>query len=669
MRPKGAIYVGTLSVPSLFTVLRSGWRGKKIRYFGKTRAGDALGRALAGLGLVKGKPEEVDFQLSDARDSNGECLFFKISEDVNRICVEHIRKHLCERRVLKGLGRHFPLPDLLHFIIKTIEQEIRETVIFINIADWKEAGGGKEPALFLMEKGLWSKHIELYMRRRTGIKLIQYRSMNFLNWGYYLPRLWKRLKAPPGGIARGKLPGALNPGRRKRDRPSIAHWYTGKTITFDPGLRCDFFWFLNSGIDKDDLVVCFEKARPDHPAITALAEHGLEHEVCGPAPLLRSAEHRKRALKVFSIATRNWLTSGPRVDSFALFYFASMFSFASSYARWSVFFRRRNIKVSINQNDLGRQHVPMKLALKENGGVSVSYQWSNLRAAAVSMSGCSDVMFSFGPTYDFFWERTLAPIGYLIKCGYITDHAFKKVRGPAASLREGLRASGAEFIICFFDENSSNDRFSLITDQASAEVHRRLLERVLEDGSLGLILKPGYPNTFYQRMASIKGLIDKALSTGRCVVMDKGQYLKTDKYPAEAAQAADLAIGLLLSGTAALESFLSGTKTVLLDLEGLVSDPVYGWGKGKAVFEDLDELFAAIEGFRSGKGPEGFGDLSRWVLERDCFRDGGASFRIGQYVGWLFEKLKEGSGREDALAYANSMYAGRWGNGQIKKWE
>ena len=47
----------------------------------------------------------------------------------------------------------------------------------------------------------------------------------------------------------------------------------------------------------------------------------------------------------------------------------------------------------------------------------------------------------------------------------------------------------------------------------------------------------------------------------------------------------------LLSGTVALESYLSGTPVVFLDLEKLYSNPIYQWGKGKVVFDNLDALF------------------------------------------------------------------------------
>ncbi len=149
--------------------------------------------------------------------------------------------------------------------------------------------------------------------------------------------------------------------------------------------------------------------------------------------------------------------------------------------------------------------------------------------------------------------------------------------------------------------------------------------------------------------------------------MDGGDYV-TDQYPAEAAQAADLCVGLLLSGTAALESYLSGTPTVFLDLERFPSNPVYKSGKNKVVFDSLDNLFLVIKQYRGDpQSVPGFGDLTTWVRDRDTFKDGNASLRIGLYIKWLFEKLEEGIGREETIEYANQKYAALWGKENVIK--
>ena len=235
-------------------------------------------------------------------------------------------------------------------------------------------------------------------------------------------------------------------------------------------------------------------------------------------------------------------------------------------------------------------------------------------------------------------------------------------------IRKQLLDKGVKFILCYFDENSMDDRMAGITHERSARIYKYLIEKMLDDETLGLIFKPVFPKTLYQRVSSINNLFEKAKASGRCIFMDRGSYV-TEQYPTEAAQAADLCVGLLLSGTVALEAYLSGTPTVFLDLEKLYSNPVYQWGKGKVVFDSLDDLFSAINKYR--ENPESipdFGYLSLWAKDKDPFKDGNASLRIGQYINWLLEMFNEGKTREDAIGYANQKYADAWGEENVVRW-
>ena len=342
-----------------------------------------------------------------------------------------------------------------------------------------------------------------------------------------------------------------------------------------------------------------------------------------------------------------------------------MLYFIRQYSYWLDFFSSNNVKVNINPSDFSKVNIPMHIALEKSGGITISYQFSNLNFTSIGLSSAADVLFSFGPAYRWIWGKNRSELKSLVYCGYLTDYSFKEVRDDSVKLRKQLKDKGAKFILCYFDENSSDDRMSPISNERSAEIYRYFIEKVLKDETLGLIIKPGYPKTLYQRISSIKDLIDKAKATGRCVFMEKGSYV-TEQYPTEAAQAADLCVGLLFSGAAAMESYLSGTPTVFLDLEHIYSNPVYEWGKGKVVFDNLDDLFSAVKQYR--ENPEsvpGFGDLSSWVKGKDTFKDGNASLRIGQYINWLLEMFNQGKTREEAIEYANEKYAEIWGKENV----
>ncbi|MFQ5786440.1 MAG: hypothetical protein ACE5H1_00515, partial [Thermodesulfobacteriota bacterium] len=464
---------------------------------------------------------------------------------------------------------------------------------------------------------------------------------------------------------------------------SILHWYTGKTITFDLKERSDFFWLIRANISGSNVLICFNNS-PNEPTFVRLKNNNLRFVIAknstvdsntrdfnmplwNPTPLYKNT--RKKYIKVL---IKCYLLCGllPLVNKLGLFYFVGMAYFIDNFAYWYDFFHSNKIKINVNQNDIGKDTIPMNQAMEENDGVSISYQWSDTDdMPSIMFSRSSNVHFSFGPAYRHPLEEDHSQLDYLIYCGYITDHAFQEVKKDAYKLRKKILNNGAKFIICFFDENSSDDRMSVITNETSARVHKFFIEKLLEDETIGLILKPGFPNTFYQRMSSINNLIEKAIKTGRCIIIDRGSDLKTDTYPTEAAQAADVCVGLLLSGTVILESYLSGTTAGFLDLEKLYSNPIYQWGKGKVVFDNLDALFSGVQKYReSPESIPGFGDLSSWVKDKTPFKDGDASLRIGQYINWLFEKFKEGETRERAMGYANQKYAEFWGEENVVRW-
>jgi hypothetical protein len=172
--------------------------------------------------------------------------------------------------------------------------------------------------------------------------------------------------------------------------------------------------------------------------------------------------------------------------------------------------------------------------------------------------------------------------------------------------------------------------------------------------------------TFPQRHAEIGDVVDKAVATGRCVFMSGAR--RTYNYPAEVAQASDMVISLLYGGTAALESYLSGTRVVYLDLEGCYHYPEYAWGKDLIVFDDLEKLISAINDYRSDSARyDALGNVRSvpTLSSKDQFMDGMASGRMARYIGSLFEEFDKGRSRKDAMHNANAGYSKAWGDDKV----
>ncbi len=684
------IYIDLLSVYSLTALITSGIKYSHIFYFNTSPGARLFSNMFARMRLLKAKPQLADFCYADIKDEKGECQFIRITEDIRDLCLEICNKEFVNNRFLKCFSLHFDEKKILLFFEKALMERINDAVVFINGAKWhseNRVNSDSKSVIFFLERNIWSPYL-MHYASKLNIKSIGYFTIGgfsyFNNFVKEKTLTLKKIEARIHALITKKGKNNYNNKDNQLSQtidktiPLVAAWYTGKTVTFDLKRRSDFFWLLKSDIPREQILVYFD--RTDIPAtqqmIDTIKNNGLRvialtkkatnaHNV----PIW-STTKKYRALKILFIKHifKTYLFAVFKFKCIPLFYLVNICFFAIKYAYWYDFFNSHNIKIYINPVDIFMSNIPVIAALEKNNGISISYQWSNLSFSSILLSSCADVLFSFGPAYQWVWEENRSRIGNLVYCGYITDYSFKEVKKNAEILREQLRNKGVQFVICYFDENSSDDRMTVISNRRSAEIYEYFLKKTLEDETIGLIFKPGYPKTLYKRIASISGLIERAKETGRCIFMESGSYV-TEQYPTEAAQAADVCVGLLLSGTVALESYLSGTPTVFLDLEKLYSNPVYQWGKGKIVFDSLDDLFSAIQKYR--EHPEsipGFGDVSDWVKDRDPFKDGNASLRMGQYISWLFEKLKEGGTREDALEYANLKYAELWGKENVVKW-
>ena len=79
-------------------------------------------------------------------------------------------------------------------------------------------------------------------------------------------------------------------------------------------------------------------------------------------------------------------------------------------------------------------------------------------------------------------------------------------------------------------------------------------------------------------------------------------------------------------------------------------------------------LWDAILNFRRDPTlTQGFGDWSSMLEELDPFRDGRAAERLGNYLKWLLDALRDGGKRETVLADVADRYAAQWGHDKITK--
>jgi hypothetical protein len=180
---------------------------------------------------------------------------------------------------------------------------------------------------------------------------------------------------------------------------------------------------------------------------------------------------------------------------------------------------------------------------------------------------------------------------------------------------------------------------------------------VVKDSRIGLIIKPKKAEFLLRNKGRIQPLLQEAIHTGRCLLLDSLQL------PNAAAQASDLAVGFEVFNTATLEAALCQVPFVTLD-PGKCGYPYYKFGLNKIVFSDHLALKEKIQEFRISRDDSFFKDTPDYIdLMRSIepFTDGKTTERVGFYLYSLLQEFAQGQNKEQAINKANQQYADKFG--------
>jgi sRNA-binding regulator protein Hfq len=624
------------------------------------------------------------FCLSDIKNSQGQGSYYPriYGEDMINVCnaIENI---------LLNNGPFFDAFDEIFdfrnarkskmFFRKVSGRKINDTIVFINVISWyceqiKKAD--TDVIEFSIEKEPFFNILKKFASKEYSILLTSHIS---------LKKIWKYLYRLAGNLYLSGivcLKSVVNIAKSSYDAadklPLVSTLYTLRGLNFDFTQRNDFPWLLLSDIEHKRVLVYFD--RKDMPFTDAMADMLKRKEIqymadSRDATTSKNVPVYKPTVKVVKMIASSTakillliIKDILHGRSTSILYLPEVVHFIRTYSEAYDFYLTNGIKVDVDFVDFDPYRVARRLALSNAGGVSISYQLSNWPISNVILGSSADIYFLFGPYY----YQKLIDSGTcsesVVISGFLTDYSFSRVKERSDLLRNRLLNNGAEFILCYFDENSSDHRMSMISNGRSELIYKHFLNWVLRDKTIGLICSPKRPQTLAARIPAISDLIQQAQDTGRCVFMD-GKYT-AQNYPTEVGQAADIVISLLIGGTTSLENFLSGKRVVYLDLEGFYSYPEYHNGKDKIVFSSLDSLFKAIDKYRLDKDEfDDFGNikLSPSIKDKDPFCDGNSARRMGEYINSLLKGFDQGKSRKNVIIYANEAYSKDWGKEWIIK--
>jgi hypothetical protein len=246
-------------------------------------------------------------------------------------------------------------------------------------------------------------------------------------------------------------------------------------------------------------------------------------------------------------------------------------------------------------------------------------------------------------------------VGTLIISGYPNDI----IQIPKTEDKVGiLKSRGADFIIALFDNSYTPE--GSISAEGMCEFYMAFLQWVLDDSTVGLVIKSKKPYVI-DNLFLIRPLLDKAIETGRCLRIED----EWGRFPSYASFCTDIAVGADIS-SAVMESVISGCKGIHYDRSSLKSHEFYQWGYNSLIFNDLSAMLNSLKRYKANPESEPkLGDWSAHLDELDPFRDGRGGERMGTYMSWLLEAFDKGNNRDEAIQYANDLYANQWGKDKV----
>lgn len=661
-----AVYVDRLTVPSVVALaLRARGQAVLWTFDPPTQWGQRLARALHLVGALPGDLRLLRAHVGQIRDPSGASRLPGLIQEIRALCEEIRAAHIDNHPLLLALrGVWEPRLVATHFD-KLIETEVRREVLRLALVDWLhpvDARGSGGPFI-VVARSRWLAYLEPWARQR-GLTIVTYlRPPDLAGWIDALARAGRVVvRLALSALRRGRQ----HSGPHRPDFPggshiAIRYGHTG--LEFASTERSELFWMADTTLPPQALVLYDVTGDIDGGTIDELRRRGVR--MYGRGQNLSSWRPTFHTVRIFvttmrkvAAATLHSWRQGKPVGAFRL---SQVVRLAADYARWVDFFTSHGTRVHV-----GTLHTPVAatLAMDTVGGAAVSYQYSasNLTFPTSMLTAGEHVQFVFSQAFAHLWQQVNPAALAVVATGFIYDRDIRSFRhlDRVAAVRRRLLDHGAQFVLCFFDENSA-DRWDIPAPHAeAAQDYEFLLRWALEDRSLGIIFKPKKYSDLFARIARVRPLIAQALETGRVEFLGDPTPARRI-FPAEAAAASDLAIGKLGGTTAALEAYLAGCPALLVDSDAFRAHPIYTWGRGRVLFEDWPSVRAVVEQFRAA--PEehrSVGDWSPGIDTYDPYRDSQAGLRVGLFIQWLHESLLAGAQPERAVAHALTQFASRW---------
>ncbi|MBI1952810.1 MAG: hypothetical protein HYS41_01635 [Candidatus Omnitrophica bacterium] len=558
------------------------------------------------------------------------------------------------RAVRSGLRRDSHERYLRVFLSKRIFEELSGEVRSILVASWFfrtrfPSKGAGQAILYL--PGDWRFALLKEYAQGAGVHLMPLRGLAFP---------WRDLLRPGRAFLLGLIGelGILARGfrTRKNSAPRVAVEMYFQGIGKDLLCHTDFFWYRRQRFPAGTVFGYFahpqDQPTPERQAL--LRERGIGW-------ITQAGLWLRMAVPV----RRLWRGGEARLTGRFAFLKPLVREFYDRFEGWVQFFKSTGTRIHVSSTDCFPHSEAVHAAIHEAGGVSVSLQRSADREPRLMRRTAVDVHFGYSPAVGLSELLSGSWVRQFVVAGHPYDDAFEAARERSRALAQRLRQAGASFIVCFMDENEGVHPKLVGGRRQIQGDYRFLCERLEEDSSLGLVLKPKRPDLLPDRLGPVWPRLKRWMDAGRCLLLNSDS---SDRrlLPCVGSSGADVAISLLDGTTAGLQSFLAGTRTLLLG-RGQDQGLFKALQRETVVFDSWGELWEAVKRLRIDPDHPGIGNWEPVIDRLASGRDGKTSERIAEYLGWLLKAFEQGSPREEALRCAGKRYEQAWGPSWVQE--
>jgi hypothetical protein len=656
------LYVEYISLHSFFfyviPYLLTGYLHKKnrtITYFSCTYFFEKYVKI-----FFKDKLKRFDFEIRDIKDDNGECIISKIgrsdainftkkitsSKSFNMFNNDNIIKNNLPQYIIKsffagGIPEGDPTRKSLNYNLLLIRKVHEHN---------KQLGIKSSNFVFLNRP--WFELYKEYSLIR-GIKILKCYQINtninsiIISLATMNPRLGIFLK-----LVRNYFKNNFHIEPNKTEPlQRILFEGLGEFILEKNGYNTDFFFYLYSPLEARYLSSTYE-----------IPEERISLIKEGIMPVnLYSNSYKRNNLKKYNYPIINMFKEEKQ------FIRKTVNSYLFRMLYWKNIFLQQNIKFYLTWHKFDGNHIAIHDAIYEIGGISAIWDRSFEGESTLDYMTVTDINFTFSD-YSHSNHHALlnSKVSYSVVTGYLRDYSKSYVNSSLKAIRNNLQKNGAEIIVSYFDQNSTDE----FAHNRERESYKQFLKALLKNTWLGVVIKPKKSHKLRNRLGEeISQLINKAIKSGRCHIFEESGKYQSNVPVVFASNISDICVhNALYAGTAALECALTGKPTILLDVAGHPYNRLYELEKDKVIFKNINDIIdALIDYYKSQKNLAGLGDWSKNINNFDTFQDGKGAFRMGSYIQAVMTGFEKKMERSDVLERAADIYCKEWGYDKITR--